>query len=143
MQVRSAAQALLRRRSDGKYLVLTSSEWKENPLRSHSPDLPGGMIEPNEQIVDGLVREISEEIGVNLKGDSLELIYGTTYIEEMFDRSITHLVYFAEVDDIEIELSWEHESFDWLTGQELKIIDIRAPYPTVFKHLSQLKILKN
>ena len=61
-QIKRAAKALIRRKSDGKYLILTCSLWPENPRRSQKPDLPGGSIKRGENIEDGLLRALRSPI---------------------------------------------------------------------------------
>ncbi len=133
---------LLRRRSDGAYLILTSSKWEDNHLRSQKPDLPGGMVEPGESLITGLQRELVEEIGFTVSEDDLELVFASTYIEEAEDTSITFLLYFAEVDDIEVTLSWEHESFEWMSAEAVMGIEIRPPYPAIFSHFKTVGLLR-
>lgn len=139
MKLRHAAKAVLRRRSDGKYLILWSSEWKENPRRSHQPDLPGGIVEPGESITDGLRREIQEEAGFDVDEKTLVLAHAHMWDEE--DESTVFLVYFAEVDDPEVALSWEHEKYAWLDADELSGLTIRQPYPYIFKHMRKVELI--
>lgn len=140
MQIRRGAKALLRRNSDGKYLMLTCSLWPENPRRSQKPDLPGGIIEPYEAIEEGLIREIKEETGLTLDHTALTLGFCTTYIEH--EMSTNFLLYVGEVSGSEeIEISWEHESFNWLTVDELLTLEIRAPYAEIFQYLKKANLV--
>ncbi len=139
MQLRYAAKVLLRRRTDNKYLVLWSSEWKENPRRSHKPDLPGGLAEQGETIAYGLLRELKEEAGIELVEDNLVLAHAHVWDED--DFSTVFQIYFAEIDHADVVLSWEHERFDWLSKDELEALDIREPYPTIFQHMKKVGLL--
>ena len=139
--IERAAKALIRRRSDGKYLILTSSKWPENPRRSQKPDLPGGIVEPHEQIEEGLLREVREEAGLDLIIDNIQLGRCSTYLDD--GVSSNFLVYVAEVEgDKEVTLSWEHESYVWLTPNEVLELDIRRPYPELFQYLSTIGLLR-
>lgn len=139
MKLRHAAKILLRRKTDGKYLILWSSLWEENPDRSQQPDLPGGIIEPGESQVEGLIREAREEAGIALNPESVVLAYALTYDKERL-ASIFE-IYFAEVDDFEVQLSWEHERYAWLTAEEVRALQIRMPYPIVFEHMANTQLL--
>lgn len=139
MKLRHAAKAVIRRRSDGKYLILWSSEWEENPRRSHQPDLPGGIIELGESVTDGLRREIREEAGFDVVESSLILAHAHVWDEH--DISTVFLVYFAEIEDQEVTLSWEHEKYAWLDANELFELSIREPYPYIFEHMRKVELI--
>jgi len=78
-------------------------------------DLPGGEIEKGEEWLDAVVREISEETGVAIKGDRLKKVFEKQYPE------VTHVLYVANTDAnmTDISLSWEHASYQWFTKKEL------------------------
>lgn len=38
-------------------------------------DLPGGNLEPNEDIFDAMIREAKEEIGIEIKREDLEIVH--------------------------------------------------------------------
>ena len=139
--VERAAKALIRRQTDGKYLLLTCSLWPENPRRSQKPDLPGGTIEPHERIEEGLLREIHEEAGLVPLPGSLQLGYCSTYLDD--GVSSNFLVYFAEVTgEDEVRLSWEHESYEWLTAQQVTDLSIRHPYDEIFRYFATIDLLR-
>ncbi len=140
VKVERAAKALIRRATDGRYLMLTCSPWPENPRRSQKPDLPGGEIEAGEQIEEGLLREVYEETGIVLSEQSLQLGYCFTRFDAGISTSF--LLYVADIpQDIDIVLSWEHESFQWLTADEVLGLSIRRPYTEMFRHLALVGLL--
>ena len=139
-EIQRAAKVLVRRRTDGRYLMLTCSEWRENPRRSQKPDFPGGNITANEQIEEGLQREVQEEVGMVLPSESLQLGYCSTYFSN--DISTSFLFYVAEVEGTEeVTLSWEHESYQWLSAAELLALEIREPYAMIFQYLKRVDLL--
>lgn len=139
--VERAAKALIRRRTDGKYLVLTCSLWPENPRRSQKPDLPGGTIELDECIEEGLLRELEEETGLRLDLDMVKLGYCYTRLHDD-GVSSNFLLYSAEISgEDSITLSWEHESYQWMTAQEVLDLTIRSPYPEMFQYLHSAHLL--
>lgn len=140
MEVSRGAKILLRRTNDDRYLILTSSLWLENPSISQQPDLPGGVIKPNETIEEGLLREIHEETGLELSHDRLTLGYSLTH----FDGTISNnfFVFLAEITGEEhIQLSWEHERFEWLSADEIMALKIRQPYSDIFHYLKKTKLI--
>lgn len=140
MKLRRAAKIIIRRESDKKYLILWSSKWEERPERSQKPDLPGGVVEENESMTEGLARELREETGLILEPSRLHLAHALTYDHN--DWSSIFEIYFAEINgDEEITLSWEHESHRWLTADEVLALEIRQPYPGIFSHMNELGLL--
>lgn len=142
MRVLSVAKALIRRKSDGKYLILTSSKWEERPDRSQKPDLPGGVVEAGETPEQGCAREVYEEAGVTVDSAGLTLVNAFSFISDIDGTSINRLVYFVEVDGSpEIALSWEHEAYDWMTAEEVLRLKIREPYPAILEYCHKINVL--
>ncbi len=142
MRVLNVGKALIRRKSDGKYLILTSSKWEERPERSQKPDLPGGVVEIGETPEQGCAREIQEEAGIIVNSTELTLVHAFSFVSDKDGAAINRLIYFIEVDGTpDVTLSWEHESYDWLTAEEVLTLQIREPYPTVFQHCHEIGVL--
>ena len=110
--MKQAAKALIRN-DQGKILVLYRSE--THPHLAHDIDLPGGEIELDETSEQGLIREIFEETGLNIKivpGDKV-------YSWKSFSGSENYLYEVTIPADFNIKISWEHESYEWISDDEL------------------------
>lgn len=143
MPILNLAKVIVRRTSDGAYLLLRSSKWEERPDRSQKPDLAGGMVEPGESIVDGAVRELQEEAGLSVQPEQLELVYAETFRSSKDGASINRSIFFAEVEgEPSVTISWEHEDYWWASASELRSLDIREPYPKIFAYLADIGLLR-
>lgn len=109
--MKHAAKALVRD-EQGRILVLYRSE--THPHLAHDIDLPGGEIEHGELAEVGLSREIIEETGLNIVATSEDLVHSW--------RSVfgsTHMLYeVALSDNSPVQISWEHESYTWMSTEE-------------------------
>lgn len=120
---------------EGKYLILRSSEWPENPKRSLQPDLPGGLVEDGETALEGAIRELEEETGIQVKPEDMQLVRTAreTHGEKLYERS----VYFVTIKNPKIALSWEHDAYWWETANEILNLKMREPYPELFKFMHE------
>lgn len=83
-------------------------------------ELPGGHVDFGEDIIDGLKREIKEELNMSVNvGDPF---YVFTYQNEIKGSHSIEVIYFAEfiepIDIISIQPE-DHSEFIWLSREEL------------------------
>lgn len=98
---------------DESYLLLTLSN---HPHFGNSDDLPGGTVEEGEAVVEGLLREVSEEIGVVIDKDDVKEIYSGT---EYSRNGTLYVLFLTRASERpEITLSWEHTTYEWLPKRE-------------------------
>jgi len=101
----------------GKYLVLKRS--KEKDFRGETWECGTGRVDQGENFSQALLREIKEELGVEVW---MTYILGTThfYRGEMVPKNEMLGVFFlCTMDDpTAIELSWEHSEYRWVTETE-------------------------
>lgn len=120
-----AAKALIRN-GEGKILVLYRSE--THPRLAHDIDLPGGEIDHGESLEGGLMREIVEETGMDVvvKDKNLRHQWKSLFGQKQY-------LFEVEVDELKVNISWEHESYEWLTDEEF------AKFPAIdsFMHEAQ------
>lgn len=84
-------------------------------------DFPGGGLE-NEQPLAGIKRETKEEANIEITS-----VYPTSSITyENVDSDIQTLTigYTARLESGEVQLSWEHDEFRWLSIEEALMLDL-------------------
>lgn len=92
--------------SDNKFLALYSNINGEKKW-----DIPGGRMEFGETAEETLKREIYEELGVTVK--PIKLIDTWNYMHSE-NFQITGIIYYCEINSNEINLSDEHDGYEWI-----------------------------
>ncbi|MCX6716326.1 MAG: NUDIX domain-containing protein [Candidatus Taylorbacteria bacterium] len=98
---------------EGKILALHRS--LTDPSRPLTWDLPGGQLEEGEALEANVQREIQEETGIKI-GD-FKIFDATASLNKKGEYWV-QIGYLAEVDMPDIVLSYEHDSYAWLTKDE-------------------------
>lgn len=107
-----AAKAIIKK--DGKFLILKRSDTdKLSPLGA---DFPGGKIEFGEKVEAGLHREVMEES--NLEINLIRPLRAWSFLKNETTQ-LVGITYLAEYKSGEVELSWEHSSFEWLSFEDI------------------------
>ena len=92
-------------------------------------ELPGGIVETNEEIEEGLVREAKEETGLNITVGKILTTwdhweYGFKLKDKrVLDIRFIEIAFFCQKTGGEIKLSDEHSRFKWATREEFKKLD--------------------
>lgn len=100
---------------DGKILAMQRSETMSLPLLW---EFPGGKIEDGESKEEALVREIKEELTVDI--EIVDYINTASYDYEF--GQVTLSVYTAKITEGSLKLK-EHADHKWLTKDELNDLD--------------------
>ncbi|GAB1763162.1 (deoxy)nucleoside triphosphate pyrophosphohydrolase [Priestia aryabhattai] len=115
-----------------KNRLLIAKRHSKDPLGGKW-EFPGGKIEPGETPQDCLVREIKEELGVEVK-------IGPFYDDNVYnsqDHSIHLLFYWAEIIKGEV-IPVVHDDLKWITINELASFDFApADIPIVKKLMKE------
>lgn len=118
MQDRRSVKVLLHN-GRGEFFVLRRSG--THPVWPHAYDLPGGDVEPGESDQTALDRELAEETGLVLNTeDAIQVGYDSEY--EPGQGMMTRVLYLLKIETARprIELSWEHEGFEWVDKSTLR-----------------------
>ena len=83
-------------------------------------EFPGGKIEPGESKESALIRELNEELKINITSSDLKFFCETTYSYP--DFSVILFSFFVSLDKIDYQLT-EHQNCKWCSLQELKNLD--------------------
>jgi 8-oxo-dGTP pyrophosphatase MutT (NUDIX family) len=98
---------------DDKHLLMYRSD---HPTFGIDPDLPGGTLEDDETLHETMLREVKEEVGVDIDANIANEVYSGT------DYSVhgTHYALFIAKLKVrpEIVMSWEHSSYEWLARSD-------------------------
>ncbi len=103
-------------RSNNKLLIV--KRCKTDRYKSCTWEFPGGKLEHNEMIIDGLIREIKEEVNIDVSNKKIELL---TYNEEFEKQGdllvrILKMIFFIDYnnEDLNVVLSNEHMDYKWI-----------------------------
>lgn len=135
---------------DGKILQ-GLKEPNEKNIWPHCWHIPGGALEEGESWEHALVRELKEEVGLDVSSYPLELIDGpnnfsgekTLKTGERVMQDMTGRVYKIILDqaaaDVQVVLGDnEFAEFAWHTPEDLKNVKVTPPSVILFKKLGYL-----
>lgn len=113
------ACAFIHRKVDGEEKVLMPKRADTKKFLPGKYEIPGGHIEYSEDIRVGLIREVKEELGVEVRlGDPFAVF---TYTNEVKGSHSIEVVYFAQLlsepDSILIDQN-DHSTFGWFTEDQ-------------------------
>jgi len=142
MKTRVVQKAVILSGSGKMLMVRRSNTDVRRPLQW---DLPGGLLEENEELISSVAREIKEETGLAVK--DLYPIYSKTEIRTWLDGKKEHndnvvfIFYIAYSVSAEVKLSFEHDKFQWVT-LEKAVSQFEYPlHKEVLQHILDNKLI--
>ena len=105
----------------GRFLIIKRSETDD--FLPNCWEFPGGGVEASETIKNALIREIKEEIGIDITHNKKELIgISEEFMNEDKTERCLQLNYKVELQSKpKITLSSEHVVYDWTTKDDPKL----------------------
>jgi 8-oxo-dGTP diphosphatase len=118
--------------NDNKILCVQRKQSKYDYI-SFKYEFPGGKVEPNETKEEAIIREIKEELELDIQITEEFLTVNHTYP----DFSLTMISYICTTSSSEPTLK-EHLAFQWLANHELENLDWAAADIPIVHQLMQV-----
>lgn len=102
---------------DKKILIL-----ERGPTAPWMPNrycLPGGTLEPNEELIEGAARELGEETGIFIIDHNYLIPYTIQY-----NSGYSKIVFVVTMNDPVVTLNWEHDNYAWVSHEESTRYDL-------------------
>ena len=101
--------------NNNKILIVKRSD--EDEVVAGTWETPGGKIEFGEKLEAALIREVKEEVGLDVSVGAN--IYSATFMSSP-DRQVVIITYLCKTQQQQVTLSEEHSDFLWADKEELK-----------------------
>lgn len=122
--------------NNGKVLLLREAMYDEG-INTGKWDVPGGRINPEEPILEGLQREITEESGLMVETEEVLGVFETFPEIKGEHCHIVRVFYKAKTLSTEVTLSPDHDAYEWVSVEELAGKELVSSLPELIK-----KVLK-
>lgn len=103
----------------GKVLILREAAYNEG-TNEGKWDIPGGRINPDEPILDGLAREVFEESGLQIEVGEVVGVFETFPVIKGEACHIVRIFYTATTTSTEAILSPDHDAYEWVNIANLE-----------------------
>lgn len=102
---------------EGKVLVIREAEYDEG-TNIGKWDVPGGRIEVEEPILEGLKREVKEEVGLDISPKEVLGVFETFPTIKGEPCHIIRVYYRSEAHSGEVLLSGDHDMYEWIDPKQ-------------------------
>ncbi|BDG35825.1 NUDIX domain-containing protein [Saccharococcus caldoxylosilyticus] len=102
---------------EGKVLIVQRA--KDDEIGGGTWELVGGKVEFGEDLETALVREIKEEVGLDVTVE--KILYAITFKTDP-TRQVVILTYLCRSNNRDVVLSKEHIDYRWSTKEQLRLL---------------------
>ncbi len=131
MELQVGVKVLIRNK-DGAFLFLRRNSLLSTDSHESSWDIPGGRINPEEQLIDALRREVKEEVGYDIQA-APQLMAAQDIIVPSKDLHVIRLTYEIEAEVASVVLSDEHGEYRWAAIHETDTMNVEPYLAEVLK----------
>lgn len=122
---------------EGKVLLIQRSADEE--VFPNLWEIPSGKREQFESSKDALIREIKEEVGLDVEPLIPVDVFEFRVEKENEVRDSTQISFLCKlIDEQEVKLSDEHQNFAWITEKEISTFDLSKETNAVIKKAFEL-----
>lgn len=112
----------------GKVLIIKRSDYDE--VFTGIWEIPGGRLQFDEKLESALIREVIEEVGIEITIE--RLFYAYTFMTGL-TRQFVVLTYLCKTEQDNVTLSNEHTEYLWASKAELK----QNLWPTILSYFEK------
>ncbi|MHA1303147.1 MAG: NUDIX domain-containing protein [Candidatus Heimdallarchaeaceae archaeon] len=120
---------------DGKFLILQRS--KEKDFKPGAWEAVTGRLEREEEPEKGLLREVKEETKLDV--EVIMPIDTGFFYRGGKEFPMVFIAFWVKYLNGQVELSWEHDRFKWVTLDEALEIEDLKHFHKMFKRIKKLK----
>lgn len=107
--------------NEGKVLIVQRSNYDQ--IGAGTWECAGGKIEFGEELETALIREIKEEVGLDVQVD--KILYASSFHTDPA-RQVVILTYLCRSSQKEVTLSHEHMNYCWADRHQFKLLMTRG-----------------
>ena len=104
---------------EGKVLLVREAAYDEG-VSTGMWDVPGGRINPEEPILEGLQREVTEESGLKIEPGAAPGVFETFPEIKGEVCHVVRVFYKAKALTTDVVLSQDHDTYEWVTLEDLE-----------------------
>lgn len=124
----------------GKLLVLRESSKYGDGCNAGSYDVPGGRVKPGESWNKGLIREVREETGLEIKIGQPFFVHEWRPIVHGERWQIVGIFFKCQTTSDVVILSDDHSEYLWIDPANFKSYPIIENMVTVFENYTSMKL---